>query len=58
MTKIVIELGPQEVMRIESILMDNDEQEALLFLKEVLRPKLREKGSSSLDSSKSTGIQT
>ncbi len=58
MSKQVIELSDQEVMRIESILMDSDEKEALLFLKEVLRPKLRAKGSPALDSAKGTGIIT
>ena len=58
MSKQVIELSDQEVMRIESILMDSDEKEALLFLKEVLRPKLRAKGSPTLDSAKGTGIIT
>lgn len=58
MSKQVIELSDQEVVRIESILMDSDEKEALLFLKEVLRPKLRAKGSTALDSAKGTGIIT
>ena len=58
MSKTVIELDDQEVMRIEAILMDEDQTDALLFLKEVVKPKLRSKGSSSLDSSKSTGILT
>jgi hypothetical protein len=57
-SKTVIELDDQEVMRIEAILMDEDQADALLFLKEVVKPKLRSKGSSSLDSSKSTGIMT
>jgi hypothetical protein len=58
MSTTVIELNDQEVMRIEAILMDEDQTDALLFLKEVVKPKLRSKGSSSLDSSKSTGIMT
>ncbi len=58
MGKQVIELSDQEVMRVESILMDEDEQEALKFIKEVIRPKLRAKGSTTLDSSKGTGIIT
>lgn len=58
MGKQVIELSDQEVMRVESILMDSDEKEAFVFLKEVLKPKLRAKGSTALDSSKGTGIIT
>jgi hypothetical protein len=58
MSKTVIELDDQEVMRIEAILMDGDRADALLFLKEVVKPKLRARGSSNLDRSKSTGIMT
>lgn len=58
MGKTVIELDEQEVMRIEAILMDEEEADALLFLKEVVKPKLRAKGSGKLDGSKSTGIMT
>ena len=56
MGKTVIELSDQEVMRIEAILMDDDRGDALLFLKQVIKPKLRAKGSSALDATKSTGI--
>jgi len=31
MANVIIELEQQEVMKLESILMDNDEEEALLF---------------------------
>jgi len=58
MGKVVIELSDTEKMKIEAILMDNDADEALRFVKEVLRPKLRAKGSRTLDSGKSTGIMT
>jgi hypothetical protein len=58
MSKTVIELDDQEVIRIEAILMDEDRADALLYLKEVIKPKIRAKGSSNLDSSKSTGIMT
>jgi hypothetical protein len=58
MSLVVIELNDLEVMRLEAILMDADKEDAFLFLKEVLKPKLRAKGSSMLDSSKSTGIMT
>ena len=43
-------------MRIEAILMDNDAQVALRFLREVLRVKIRAKGSRDLDAGKSTGL--
>lgn len=58
MAKVVIELEGVEVMRLEAILMDKDKDEALLFLREVIKPKLRSKGSSALDRHKSTGIMT
>jgi len=58
MAKQVIELTDQEVMRVESILMDADKEDALKFLKEVIKPKLRAKGSTALDSGKGTGIIT
>jgi hypothetical protein len=58
MGKAVIELSDQELMRIEAILMDEDRADAFLFLKEVIKPKLRAKGSGALDSGKSTGIMT
>lgn len=56
MSKTILELTEQEVMRLEAILMDQDETEALRFLKEVLRPKLRAKGAGRLDPAKSTGV--
>jgi hypothetical protein len=58
MSKTVIELDEHEVMRFEAILMDEDEADALVFLKQVIRPKLRSKSSSGLDPAKSTGIMT
>jgi hypothetical protein len=36
--------------------MDKDKEEALRFLLEVIKPKLRAKGSSALDLKKGTGI--
>jgi len=56
LAKLVLEFSDEEHMRIEAILMDNDADEALRFVKEVLRPKVRAKGSRELDSNKSTGI--
>jgi hypothetical protein len=58
MAKIVIDFSDQDQMRIEAILMDNDPQEALAFLKEVIKPKIRAKGSKELDTGKSTGMAT
>lgn len=58
MGKVVIELSELEAMQVESILMDADREDAFRFVKEVIRPKLRAKGSTTLDSSKSTGIRT
>ena len=58
MDKVVLEISVQDRMRIEAILMDNDAQEALLFLKEVIKPKIRAKGSKELDTGKPTGVMT
>ena len=54
----IIELDDREIMRLEAILLDKDKDEALLFLREVIKAKLRSKGSSALDRHKSTGIMT
>jgi len=56
--KIILEFSDEELMRVEAILMDNDAQEALRFLREVIRVKVRSKGSRDLDSGKSTGWMT
>jgi len=45
-------------MRLEAILMDADDGEALKFIREVIKPKLRAKAAGGLDPSKSTGIMT
>jgi hypothetical protein len=58
MDAVILELSKQESMRVEAILMDDDAEESLTFIKEVIRPKLRAKGSTSLDAQKSTGIMT
>ena len=58
MAKLVLEFSDEEKMRIEAILMDDDAEEALRFLKEVVKPKMREKGSRALDVSKATGVMT
>jgi hypothetical protein len=46
----------EEVMRLEGIFMDKDKEEALRFLLEVIKPKIRAKGSRTLDLKKGTGI--
>ena len=58
MEKTIIALSEKEMMRLEAILMDADKADALCFLKEVIKPKLRAKGTASLDWTKSTGIMT
>jgi hypothetical protein len=58
MTKAIIELSGEEIMRLEAILLDADQSDALRFLKAVIKPKLRAKQIASLDPGKSTGIMT
>ena len=55
---VVLDFSHEEAMRIETILLDNDAEEALRFFKEVLKPKIRSKRSNELDMGKSTGIMT
>jgi len=38
--KVVLNLNPEETLRLTRILMDEDKDEALLFLKECLKPQL------------------
>ena len=56
MNNVVIELSPREVQLVESILMDDDQDQALAFIKEVIKPKLRSKTNPALDTGRSTGI--
>jgi hypothetical protein len=56
MAGVVIELTPEEAMLVEAILLDGDRDEAYRFVREVIRPKIRAKGSVTLDPAKSTGI--
>jgi hypothetical protein len=56
MKGVVIELDQREIMRMEAILMDKDEKDALAFIREVLMPKVRAKGSRELDPHKGTGM--
>jgi len=58
MPPLMLELSDKECMRIEAVLMDDDAEEALLFVKEVIKPKVRAKGSTALDTHKSTGVMT
>jgi len=57
MSKIVLEFSDEDQTRIEAILMDHDAGEALRFLREVIRVKIRAKGSRDLDAGKSTGLK-
>lgn len=58
MSKAIIELSDEEVIRLEAIFLDADQADALSFLKEVIKPKLRARQMASLDRNKSTGIMT
>ncbi|MFW6115119.1 MAG: hypothetical protein ACOC6E_02350 [Thermodesulfobacteriota bacterium] len=58
MANMVLEFSHEEAMKIEAILMDNDAEEALKFLKDVMKPKIRSKRSNELDTRKSTGVMT
>ena len=58
MANVVLEFSHEETIRLEAILMDNDAEDALRFLKEVIKPKIRSKRSNELDMGKSTGIMT
>lgn len=51
-----LSFNEEELMRLEAIFMDKDKEEALQFLLEVIKPKLRSKGSLALDLKKGIGI--
>jgi hypothetical protein len=38
--EIVVQLSPEETLRLTRILVDEDREEAMLFLKECLKPQL------------------
>jgi len=38
--RIVLNLSPEETLRLTRILVDDDKEEALLFLRECLKPQL------------------
>jgi hypothetical protein len=40
--KVVFDLKPEETLRLTRILLDEDKGEALLFLKECLKPQLEQ----------------
>ncbi|MDY6852065.1 MAG: hypothetical protein SV487_08340 [Thermodesulfobacteriota bacterium] len=58
MSNVVIEFSPQELQLVESILMDDDADEALRFIRKVIKTKLRGKTNPALDTGRSTGIMT
>jgi hypothetical protein len=41
---IVLKLTPEDALRLARILLDEDKKEALLFLKECLKPQLDQAG--------------
>jgi hypothetical protein len=56
MKAVTITLDPQEILRIEAIIMDKNKEEAFDFLKSVIRTKIRAHGNRELDSQKGTGV--
>jgi len=56
MKAVTITLAPQEILRLEAIIMDKDKEEALDFLKTVIRTKIRSQGNRGLDGQKGTGV--
>jgi hypothetical protein len=40
--KVVLRLSPEETLRLTRILLDEDKEEALLFLRECLKPQLEQ----------------
>ncbi len=55
MEVMTLKFTEEELMRLESIFMDKDKEEALKFLLEVVKPKIRATGSRALDWKKGTG---
>ncbi len=41
-TSLILKLNPEEISRLTRILLDEEKEEALLFLKECLKPQLDE----------------
>jgi hypothetical protein len=46
----------EELKSLQAIFMDKDKEVALRFFLEVIKPRVRAKGSQALDSKKATGI--
>jgi len=45
---VILKLTSEEVLRLKRILLDDDKEEALLFLKQCLKPQLDQAGRSRL----------
>jgi len=56
MEMTTLSFNEEELMRLEAIFMDKDKEEAIRFLLEVIKPKLRAKGSRTLDLKKGIGM--
>ena len=56
MEMMILSFDEKELMRLEAIFMDKDKEEALRFLLDLMKPKLRAKGSRAPDLKKGTGI--
>ncbi len=41
---VILKLTSEEVLRLKRILLDDDQREALLFLKQCLKPQLNQAG--------------
>ena len=41
---VILKLTPEETLRLKRILLDEDKEEALLFLKQCLKPQLDQAG--------------
>lgn len=53
--KVIIAFEPQEIIRIEAILMDNDKDDALKFIREVIKPRVSKQTKSGHDRDKGFG---
>jgi len=54
--ELVFTLSAEEALRLEEIITDRDAEEALRFILEVLKPKLRAKGKGVIDRKKGMGL--
>ena len=55
--RVAITLEKEEVFRMEAIIMGRDRDEALRFLKEVIRAKIARQGTSELNKDKGFGMR-